>query len=52
MEIENSVVLSPQQIEFFRYFIRQYHKHIEKGEFEKAHHCSVGILLQLEKEIL
>lgn len=48
MEIDNQIILTPKQIQFFEYFISKYHEHFEKGEFKEANHCSVAVLLELE----
>lgn len=44
--------LSKREIEFFRYFIKQYNEHLKKGEVEDSHHCAVAVLLELQKAIL
>lgn len=49
MEVDSPVVLSPHQVDFFKYFISQYHEHFDKGEYQDANHCSVAVLLELER---
>lgn len=41
--------LTDQEVDFFKYFISQYHKHFEKAEFKDANHCAVAVLLELER---
>lgn len=43
--------LSKQQLEFLKYFIKQYHDHFKKGQIDESHHCAVAVLLELEKLI-
>lgn len=49
--MENEVVLPKERVEFFQYFIKQYHDHFKKGELNEANHCAVAVLLELENMI-
>jgi len=51
MEVESPIVLCPHQVDFFKYFISQYHDHFKKGELNEANHCAVAVLLELENMI-
>ena len=41
--------LTDKEVDFFKYFISQYHEHFKKAEFIEANHCSVAVLLELER---
>jgi len=45
------IVLSDEEADFFNYFIKQYLDHFKKGELAQAHHCCVGVLLELDRII-
>ena len=43
--------LSKEEVEYFKYFIKQYNEHVKKGEESDSHHCAVAVLLELQKAI-
>jgi len=48
MEKDESIILSKQQIKFFKYFVSQYYKHFTKGEIKEANHCAMAVFLDIE----
>ena len=43
----DSLLLNPRKLDFFRHFIRSYHKNLSNGKIEEAHHDATAILLHL-----
>ena len=49
--LEPGIVLPPDRIEFFSYFIEEYNQHLKNGEIQDSYHCGVAVLLELQKLI-
>ena len=43
--------LTGDQVEFFKYFIKQYNENVERGEIDESHHCAVAVLLELQSAL-
>lgn len=49
--MDKKIELTGDEVEFFKYFIKQYNAHLKVGEVEDSHHCAVAVLLEMQKII-